>query len=178
MANNIKQDILKLLKGDLMQMLVCMVMIGILFLIEAWLLFFYNGGFIFPLIFGVLIILLFCLQMINFYQFFERNLKGAAGSDKKAELLIYKKVKSLPEELEEAIKNSVEAQLSILEKNQLKASKIVLLKTEELINQRDIEIKEQFEALKAENETWLTQIKEQNELLLTQLKILTDNNAQ
>lgn len=168
MQNNVKQNALKLLKGDLMQMLVCMVMIGILFLIEAWLLFFYNGGFIFPFIFGVLIILLCCLQIINMYQFFERNMKGGSGSDKKAELLIYKKVKSLPDELDEAIQNSIEAQLSVLEKNQIKTFKIVLKKMEELMEQKDADMQAQFEQLKAENEQLLAQIKEQNELLAFQ----------
>lgn len=142
-------------KGDLMQILVCIIMIGILLLIEGWLLFYYNGGFIFPLIFGILLIMMFCLHTINMYQFFERKMKSSAGGEKKAELLIYKKVKSLPDELEEIIQNQIETNLSNIEKNQIKTSKAVLKKTEELINE----------------------LKAQNENLSEQLQTALDENA-
>ena len=55
--------------SDLFQLLLSVVVTGVFCLVEGWLVFYYNGGYVFPLIFGVLIILMICLHTINIYQF-------------------------------------------------------------------------------------------------------------
>ena len=97
MAPESKQNKHKV-NSELFQLLLCVVVIGVFLLVETWLIFYYDGGFVFPLIFGVLTILMLCLLALNMYQIFvKRFLISGGSSDKKAEFLIYKQVKSLPD---------------------------------------------------------------------------------
>ena len=53
MAPESKQNKHKV-NSELFQLLLCVVVIGVFLLVETWLIFYYDGGFVFPLIFGVL----------------------------------------------------------------------------------------------------------------------------
>lgn len=169
--------------GELIQLLVSVAVIGALLLVEIWLLFFYRegytDGFVFPLIFGILTILMTCILTLNIYQIFVKKMAMSAGSasDKKAEYLIYKEVKNLPDAFENQLKEELKTMNEEFSKTQMKTAKAILVKMEEKFlenakNSSSEELIEQFNSMKNEldglkNE--LEQVKAQNESLTNQL---------
>lgn len=175
--------------SELLQLLLSVFLIGVFVLIEIWLIFFYcsrygydNSTFLFPLIFGILTILMVCLSTLNVYQIFvKRTSFGAGGSDKKAEYMIYKQVKALPD----SFKSEFEQLTAEIEDTQKKAAKIILLKVEEQLKQFKEENSGEGEAsdnisdLKAqlsELESKISALNTQYENVSNQLNALSNDN--
>ena len=133
--NNNNNNISKKVSNELVQLLICVAVTGIFLLIEVWLIFYYAQGFVFPLIFGVLIILMVCLLTLNIYQIFIRRTAAGGSSDKKAEYLIYKQVKSLPDVFERRLTEEIKELSEGFGKMQKKTAKAVLIKVEEQLAQ-------------------------------------------
>lgn len=170
--------------SELFQLLLCVVVIGVFLLVETWLIFYYDGGFVFPLIFGVLTILMLCLLALNMYQIFvKRFLISGGSSDKKAEFLIYKQVKSLPDTFDKQLKTELASISEEIVKNQKLTAKAILLKVDEQLKAQgnDSDISAQFESMNAEIaqlKEQIEQLKSQNENLTNQMKIaLVDHEA-
>lgn len=170
--------------SELFQLLLCVVVIGVFLLVETWLIFYYDGGFVFPLIFGVLTILMLCLLALNMYQIFvKRFLISGGSSDKKAEFLIYKQVKSLPDTFDKQLKTELASISEEIVKNQKLTAKAILLKVDEQLKAQgnDSDISAQFESMNveiAQLKEQIEQLKSQNENLTNQMKIaLVDHEA-
>lgn len=183
MAPESKQNKHKV-NSELFQLLLCVVVIGVFLLVETWLIFYYDGGFVFPLIFGVLTILMLCLLALNMYQIFvKRFLISGGSSDKKAEFLIYKQVKSLPDTFDKQLKTELASVSEEIVKNQKLTAKAILLKVDEQLKAQgnDSDISAQFESMNAEIaqlKEQIEQLKSQNENLTNQMKIaLVDHEA-
>lgn len=183
MAPESKQNKHKV-NSELFQLLLCVVVIGVFLLVETWLIFYYDGGFVFPLIFGVLTILMLCLLALNMYQIFvKRFLISGGSSDKKAEFLIYKQVKSLPDTFDKQLKTELASVSEEIVKNQKLTAKAILLKVDEQLKTQgnDSDISAQFESMNAEIaqlKEQIEQLKSQNENLTNQMKIaLVDHEA-
>jgi len=161
--------------NELIQLLLSVFIIGVFVMIEVWLIFFYcsrygydNSTFLFPFIFGLLTILMVCINTLNIYQIFVKRVSVGGGSDKKAEFLIYKQVKSLPD----AFKIQLDELNAEIEKTQKKTAKAILIKVDEQLKQmkeeivtgqgngQDSAISEQLEAIKSDVESMKTQLSE------------------
>lgn len=186
LAEEANKNNLKKKNNELLQLLVCVAVIGIFLLIEIWLIFYYAQGFVFPLIFGILIILMVCLMTLNIYQIFiNRTAMSGGSSDKKAEFLIYKQVKSLPEVFEEKLKGEIQELSESVNKTQKITAKAVLVKVEEQLAQigsqeSNTVAKEEFDVMKAEIDglkTQLDELKTQNTDLSKQLESALSDNA-
>lgn len=176
--NNNNNNISKKVSNELVQLLICVAVTGIFLLIEVWLIFYYAQGFVFTLIFGVLIILMVCLLTLNIYQIFIKHTAASGSSDKKAEYLIYKQVKSLPDVFERRLTEEIKELSEGFGKMQKKTAKAVLIKVEEQLAQLKTEedssdvddkldgMKDEISGLKA----LIDELKTQNENLTNQLR--------
>ena len=176
--NNNNNNISKKVSNELVQLLICVAVTGIFLLIEVWLIFYYAQGFVFPLIFGVLIILMVCLLTLNIYQIFIRRTAAGGSSDKKAEYLIYKQVKSLPDVFERRLTEEIKELSEGFGKMQKKTAKAVLIKVEEQLAQLKTEegpseVDDKLEGMKDEIsglKALIDELKTQNENLTNQLR--------
>ncbi len=92
--------------GDLIQILLNIVILGVFSIVENWLLFFYGQSWMLVVIFGVLMILVSCLLAINIFNCV-RSVTGtassqtegqsadSAGNDKQIYALLYKQMKEI-----------------------------------------------------------------------------------
>lgn len=148
--------------NELLQLLLSVFIIGLFVMMEVWLIFFYcsrygydNSTFLFPFIFGILTILMVCINTMNIYQIFvRRTAAGGVGSDKKAEYIIYKQVKSLPD----TFNDQLEALSAEFEKTQKKTARAILMKMDEQIKQMKEEL--DLSAAAPDNSAVLEQIAE------------------
>lgn len=187
LAGEVNKDKLKKKNNELLQLLICVAVIGLFLLIEIWLIFYYAQGFVFPLIFGILIILMACLMTLNIYQIFiNRTAMNGGNSDKKAEFLIYKQVKSLPEVFEKKLRDEIKNLSENVNKTQKITAKAVLVKVEEQLEQLSAQennsnIKDEFDSMKSELNVLKSQIDElkvQNTDLSKRLEsALSDNTS-
>lgn len=120
--------------GELFQILLNIVIIGIFAGVENWLLFYYDCSWVLPSIFGALITLMSCLLAINVYYCLKGTAKGkTAGDDKQVQALLYKQMKKIDADTGAAIaqlKESVNQQIEELKMNQLRSTKALLNKVE------------------------------------------------
>lgn len=176
MTNENKAATPKKKNTELIQLLLSVSVIGIFVLIEVWLIFFYcsrygydNSTFLFPLIFGILTILMVCLNTLNIYQIFvKRTSATGAAADKKAEYMIYKQVKALPD----VFKKDLEQVAAEFEATQKKTAKVIVMKVDEQLKQFKEEMAnqgtsdngglEQLEEVKAEIKDIKTQLADLN----------------
>lgn len=92
--------------GDLIQILLNIVILGVFSIVENWLLFFYGQSWILVVIFDVLMILVSCLLAINIFNCV-KSIRGtvssqtegqsadSAGNDKQIYALLYKQMKEI-----------------------------------------------------------------------------------
>lgn len=127
--------------GDLIQVLLNIVILGIFAIVENWLLFFYGQSWSLVVIFGVLMILVSCLLAINIYNC-AKSMSGAAKgaqaqpmasteNDKQIYALLYKQMKDI-------------------QKKQLISTKVVLDKMSSISAEDKEQIREMLETMLAD----------------------------
>lgn len=141
----------KRINGDLLQILLNVVIIGIFSIIEKWFLFSY-GSWGLAAIFGILMMLMCCLLTINIYSCFTGNAFGKKkenkGEEKQVQALLYKQMKRLEAEIptiiieseKKELKNvqeSLNKQMEELKINQLRFAKVVLNKMEQIEHKQE-----------------------------------------
>lgn len=128
--------------GDLIQILLNIVILGIFSIVENWLLFFYGQSWILVVIFGVLMILVSCLLAINIFNCVNAMIKTAsprpqeqqtdsARDDKQIYALLYKQMKEI-------------------QKNQLLSTKAVLDKMSSISSEDKEQILEMLQTMAAD----------------------------
>lgn len=106
----------KEINRDLVQILINIVIIGAFSIMKDWLLFYYDGTWHMPVIFAVLTVLMFCVLTINIYNCIQSICKKESSDDLSGQL------QRLEQELEE------------IKLNQLRSTKVILKREEELQN--------------------------------------------
>ena len=131
-------------RNGLEQIILNVVIIEAFSIVENWLLFFYRESQILPIIFGVLSAMMFCLLTINIYNCFVGSLRKGGGSHEslQAQAVLFKQMKKLQAEVPasvrkelDALKTNVAKEIDEVKKNQLRSTKAVMTKVEEM--QRD-----------------------------------------
>ena len=108
---------------DLMQILLNIVIIGLFSIVENCLLFYYNGSWYMPVIFSVLSVLMYCVLAINIYNCIHDMQRNSASKEEvQMQAMLLEQMKKMEKEMEE------------LKMNQLRSTKAILMKEEEIEN--------------------------------------------